>query len=80
MNCAVEINIKNNAWNVNNKMHIPKETKIYDKKVEEGLDNSEVTDISDESHGEEEIDSVIKGQINDRRGVDKNKKQRKKSK
>lgn len=51
--------VKQNAWNVNNKIGMPKEKKMYDNKVEEGVDDSEASDVSDNSDEEEEIDSTI---------------------
>ena len=59
---------------------MPKEIKMHDEKVEQGLDDSELIDNSDDSEEQGETDSAIKGQSNDRRRVDKNKKHRKKSK
>ena len=49
--------------------------KIHDKIVEAKLENSEVTDISDQSGREKEIDSAIKGSSNDRKGEDKRNKE-----
>ena len=53
---------------------------MYNGKVEVGLDYSQASEISDNDNEEEEIDSDMKGQSNDHRGVDKNKKQRNKIK
>ena len=66
--------VNNNSWNVNNNMHVPKK-KIHDKIVEAKLENSEVTDITDQSGREKEIDSSIKGSSNDRKGEDKRNKE-----
>ena len=47
---------------------------MWDINFEEVLDDSYASDVSDNGDEEEETDSAIKFNSNDRRGVDKNKK------
>ena len=72
--------VKHNVWNANNEIGMPKETSMCDNKAESGLDDYESSEFRDNSDDEEETDSSMKGQGNDRRVVDENKKWRKKSK
>ena len=51
---------KHNAWNANNKLVRPKETSMCDNKVEAALDDSEASNIRDNSDEEKDADSAMK--------------------
>ena len=53
---------------------------MNDKNVVDGMDCSEASDNSGDSEKDKEMDSVMKGQSNDSRSADENKKHTKKSK